>query len=173
MWLNERNIDIRCIRLVPHKFENRLFVDVQQIIPLPEAESYQVKIKQQSEERRESRVSAKDFTKYFFNNEYYNKRQLVLAVIKHWVTANQPKSISELCDAFPQKIHSGGLFVPVAEAQKIYEEQTVSRHFLGEQDVIEFPDSKYAISNQWGIHTIRHFLDCARELGFPIKESIQ
>jgi hypothetical protein len=49
MWLNERNLNIRCVRLKPSIYKSDIFFDVQQIIPLPEAESYQVKIKQQSE----------------------------------------------------------------------------------------------------------------------------
>ena len=85
MWLNERDLDIRCVRLIPYNYQDKIFVDVQQIIPLPEAESYQVKIRQQTEERREARKSSKDFTRYVFNNTEYNKRKLVLAVIKDWI----------------------------------------------------------------------------------------
>lgn len=38
LWLNNRNIDIRCIRLSPYKSENKILINVQQIIPLPEAQ---------------------------------------------------------------------------------------------------------------------------------------
>lgn len=74
MWLNERDIDIRCVRLIPYKHQDQILVDVQQIIPLPEVESYQVKIKQQSEERREARKSSKDYTRYLFHGDSFNKR---------------------------------------------------------------------------------------------------
>jgi len=83
MWLNEKNLDIRCVRLIPYKYQDQILVDVQQIIPLPEAESYQIKIKQQSEERREARKSSKDYTRYLLEGIAYNKRKLVLAVIQH------------------------------------------------------------------------------------------
>ena len=37
MWLNERDLDIRCIRLKPYGDNGRVLIDVQQVIPLPEA----------------------------------------------------------------------------------------------------------------------------------------
>ncbi|UVK41217.1 DUF4268 domain-containing protein [Mesorhizobium sp. AR10] len=55
MWLIEREIEIRCVRLIPYSFQGKLLLDVQQVIPLPEAEAYQVKIREQSEERREAK----------------------------------------------------------------------------------------------------------------------
>lgn len=93
MWLNQSGLDIRCIRMVPYEFEGNLLVDVQQIIPVPEAENYQVKIKQQIDERRDARQAEKDYTQYRFEGQTYNKRKLVLAVIKHWVLMNCPQSI--------------------------------------------------------------------------------
>lgn len=48
MWLNERSLDIRCVRMIPYKDGNRTLVDVQQIIPLPEAEDYLTHIREKS-----------------------------------------------------------------------------------------------------------------------------
>lgn len=42
LWLISRDIDIRCVRLQPYDLGGRVLVDVQQIIPLPEAAEYQV-----------------------------------------------------------------------------------------------------------------------------------
>jgi hypothetical protein len=172
MWLNERNLDIRCVRLIPYKHQEQILVDVQQIIPLPEVQSYQIKIKQQSEERREARKSSKDYTRYLFHGDSFNKRKLVLAVIRHWVEGNKPKNISELLQAFPQDIRSGGLFVPELEAKEIYNRQGIYRHFLGDDEVLEFIDStRYAISNQWGKGNIEKFIGQAKNLGYEIDET--
>jgi len=48
LWLNEQGIDIRCVRLKPYEMNSRVVLDVQQLIPLPEAQDYiiQVGIKQ-------------------------------------------------------------------------------------------------------------------------------
>ncbi len=171
MWLNERKIDIRCVRLIPYKYQDQIFVDVQRIIPLPEAESYQIKIKQQSEERREARKSSKDYTQYQFRGETYNKRKLVLSVIKYWIQKNNPANISELLEVFPQKIRSGGIFVPIDEAKETYKRHGIPRHFLEDNEIIEFKDGmKYAISNQWGRGNIEKFIYQAQKIGFEITE---
>ncbi len=174
MWLNERNLDIRCVRMIPYKYQNKILVDVQQIIPLPEAEKYQVRIKQQSEERREARKSSRDYTRYLFNGDTFNKRKLVLAVIQAWVARHSPDNLAELLQAFPQEIRSGGLFVPEEEAKAIYHRQGIQRHFLGDGEILSFPDgSRYAISNQWGKGNIDKFLNQSKKLGYEIEEVSQ
>lgn len=173
MWLNERNLDIRCVRLIPYKYQGQILVDVQQIIPLPEAENYQIKIKQQSEERREARKSSKDYTKYLFQGKPYNKRKLVLAVIQQWISENKPNDLLELLKAFPQEIRGGGLFFSVEEAEEIYSRQGIYRHFLGKTEILNFPDStQYAISNQWGKGNIEKFINQAKKNGYEIDETI-
>lgn len=52
MWLNRHDLDIRCVRLQAYKLDGRVVVDVQQIIPLPEAEDYQVRLRQKESEER-------------------------------------------------------------------------------------------------------------------------
>ena len=46
MWLSDRNVDIKCVRFVPYNYENNIIIDVQQIVPLPEAESYNLNFAQ-------------------------------------------------------------------------------------------------------------------------------
>jgi hypothetical protein len=172
MWLNERNIEIRCVRLKPYKYKNEIFIDVQQIIPLPEAEDYQVLIKQKIEERRGAKKSTKDYTSYLFNGNTYNKRKLVLNVIQHWVELNKPKDFNALIEAFPQELLTGGIFVTADEARLIYERQSISRHFLNDDEIIKFLDgTQYAISNQWSKASIDKFIYNAKKLGFEIIES--
>ena len=44
MWLNQRDLDIRCIRLQPYSDGDKTLLDVQQVIPLPEiAKSFKFK----------------------------------------------------------------------------------------------------------------------------------
>jgi RecB family endonuclease NucS len=60
MWLNERMLNIRCVRLKPYEFEGRLLVDVHQIIPLPEAEEYIIKVSKKENVKRASQWNQKD-----------------------------------------------------------------------------------------------------------------
>jgi len=45
LWLNERHFDIQCIRLKPYVLDGQVVVDVQPLIPLPEAADYFVRIR--------------------------------------------------------------------------------------------------------------------------------
>jgi hypothetical protein len=174
MWLNQRNLDVRCIRLIPYKYKDSVFIDVQQIIPLPEAESYQIKIRQQSEERREVRESLKDFTQYRFEGGVYKKRKLVLAVIQSWYKTHCPNTLEVLLEAFPQSLQGSALMVPESEAKEIHERWNIPRHFLGEGEIITFSDnSRFAISNQWGKGNIENFIQKAQTLGFQIEAVVQ
>lgn len=171
MWLNERNIDVRCVRFIPYRYQSQVLIDVQQIIPLPEAESYQIKIKQQSEERREARKSSKDYTRYLFQGNDYNKRKLVLSVVHWWIRENNPQSIDELLSAFPKGLRRGEMFISVNKAEEIYNRQGIYRHFLGEDETIQFPDgARFAISNQWGKGSIENFIEHTKKMGIEIEE---
>jgi len=54
MWLNERDLNIRCVRLTPYNADGRVLLDIQQIIPLPEAEDFQIKIREKEQKKRSS-----------------------------------------------------------------------------------------------------------------------
>lgn len=55
MWLNKQGLDIRCVRIKPYADNGRVLIDVQRIIPLPEADDYIVQIKQKQERDRVAR----------------------------------------------------------------------------------------------------------------------
>jgi hypothetical protein len=56
MWLNEHGLDIRCVRMQPYDDGGRLLVDVQQVIPLPEAAAYQVQVREKEQRGRQERA---------------------------------------------------------------------------------------------------------------------
>ncbi|MCH8113597.1 MAG: hypothetical protein IH905_16865 [Proteobacteria bacterium] len=62
MWLGDHDIDIRCIKLRPHRLDDNLILDVQQIHPLPEAADYQIRIR--AKEREERKTSQRDTTRF-------------------------------------------------------------------------------------------------------------
>jgi hypothetical protein len=66
IWLNKRGLDIRCVRLKPYDDNGRVLVDVQQLIPLPEAEAYQVQLRQKEQRGREERAERYGIRKQFW-----------------------------------------------------------------------------------------------------------
>jgi hypothetical protein len=64
LWLIDHGVDIQCVRLKPYNLDGRVLVDVQQIIPLPEAAEYQVQIREKTQKERQAKSSGTDFTRF-------------------------------------------------------------------------------------------------------------
>jgi len=66
LWLNENyGTDISCFRIVTYLLEEEVLLDVQQIIPLPEAKDFQIHQRQKGVAATASRAtSGRDFTQY-------------------------------------------------------------------------------------------------------------
>lgn len=68
LWLNQRNLDIRCLRLKPHRLaDGALLLDVQQLIPLPEAAQFQTRIQAKEQESRVQRAERYDLRYRFWD----------------------------------------------------------------------------------------------------------
>ena len=52
LWLNRNGLDITCIRMQPYRNELELLVETSQVIPLPEAADYLVRIREKEDEQR-------------------------------------------------------------------------------------------------------------------------
>jgi hypothetical protein len=66
IWLNEHGLDIRCVRMQPYDDGGRLLVDVQQVIPLPEAAAYQVQVREKEQRSRQERAERYGIRKRFW-----------------------------------------------------------------------------------------------------------
>lgn len=55
LWLNKRDINITCVRLIPYRSGDTVLIDATQIIPLPEATDYEVKLRAQEKEKRQAK----------------------------------------------------------------------------------------------------------------------
>lgn len=57
LWLRKHQIDARCVKVVPYRFGEEVFVDLQQIIPTPEAADYMIRMAEKDSEEESSRRS--------------------------------------------------------------------------------------------------------------------
>jgi len=64
LWLNDHSLDVKCVRLRPYNDAGRLLIDVQQVIPLPEAVDYQTRIRDKRVVERAARTQNRDLTRY-------------------------------------------------------------------------------------------------------------
>lgn len=88
MWLNDYGLSIRCVRMHPYASDGKILLDVQSVIPIPEVEDYQIKIREKRQKERESRESNKDrslFTISYKNEVVFpqiKKSDLGLSIVK-------------------------------------------------------------------------------------------
>ena len=167
MWLNEKDIDIRCVRIRPYVYNGKTLIDVQQVIPLPEAADYQVQVREKKRQERKARHSTSDFTRYdvvvdgrSFPAQW--KRNAILLVVKgivsHGVAPEEIKNVLQPVKgrrlftvvpeetADPERFRS--LAGEVTEAQgRQYNDRRWHTH---EGDLLVHDGQTYALTNQWG-----------------------
>jgi uncharacterized protein DUF4268 len=98
LWLNKRNLDITCVRLRPYRLDGQVLIDVQQIIPLPEAADYETKIRAQQQETRKVESSRHKIFRKFWSQLIERSRPKTSVVANrtggrdHWLTGGLGKS---------------------------------------------------------------------------------
>lgn len=166
IWLNERNLNITCIRMQPYSYNSQILVDVQQIIPLPEAKDYQIRAQKKVEERREAKsLNSKDYSKYIFKGETYNKRYLALEIIKTRFNELSVKSFDCLYSEFKDFEWVDKLFINIKEV----DEKKEVRYFLEEENQLRMTNGDvYVITNQWGRENIYKLINIATNFDYEI-----
>jgi len=88
LWLTDLyGLDIRCVRLTPYRVGDRLLLDVQQVIPLPEASELTIQLQRKATQERAVRgTDGRDWTRYAITgsvgeSEPLRKRQAILAMV--------------------------------------------------------------------------------------------
>jgi hypothetical protein len=167
LWLNERDLDVRCVRLRPYSDGSRVLIDVQQVIPLPEAGEYIVQVREKERRERRSRESGRDYTRYdvAVDGEVYERlarRQAIRLIVKALCSKGvTPKQVSEV-------IHWRGNLWRSAEGaldadQFANQMEGVAssgglawnpRHWHADDDALILSGgSTWALSGQWGKRT--------------------
>ncbi len=77
LWLRDRyGVDVRCVRLRPHRMaDGRLLLDIQTLIPLPEAEAFQTQIGAKKAAENKERVERHDLRYRFWSQLLGTARQ--------------------------------------------------------------------------------------------------
>lgn len=166
IWLNERNLDITCIRMQPYSHGSEILIDVQQIVPLPEAKDYQIKAQKKSEERREAKgAKAKEYYSFLFNEKTLNKRYLALEIIKSRFKELSEKSIEKLKDEFKEYQNLNKLLFKLEDL----ESHRYDRYFTSEEHhLIMNNGDVYVVSNQWGRGNIYQLIEIAKKFNYEI-----
>lgn len=155
LWLNDQGLDITCVRLRPYKAIEGVFLDIQQVIPLPEASEFQVAIREKNREREVAQIHGKDYTKYSVStpsgqSSPLNKRMLILKIVQEAIRLGvTPEQIMK---AVSKRGHR--LFISLQghhTAQEIARENSKdeNRFFSKDDEVFFVGDRSYLLMNQW------------------------
>jgi hypothetical protein len=165
LWLNEfYATDIRCVRLSPYRHDGRLLLDVQQVIPLPEAKELIVRLRRreiQAKAAKASDGSGADWTPYIIEypggrTEPLRKRRAVLAMVH--ALADAGVEAERIAKAIPQakfrsvagQLEGEQLVAAFATAHQRTPEN-LRRWFLDEP--IHQAGRTWVLSKQWGSQT--------------------
>ena len=160
LWLNDQGLDVICVRLQPLRVGDHFMIDVQQIIPLPAAQAYQVAIRDKAILLEKAEVSGRDFTKYEITNSIGTstglpKRRFMFEVVREAVKQGIPPE--KIMEAVPLRRWTMFLSKPGTlsggELMQQYPEKDPGRYFCDDEEVFQVNAHTYAMSNQWGANT--------------------
>lgn len=98
LWLNDQGLDITCIRMRPYKLGDTLLLDVTQVIPLPGAEDYLVRVREQVQDERRAEGERQGVLRRFWTQFIDRSRTRTAlfanrtATKDHWLSAGIGRS---------------------------------------------------------------------------------
>lgn len=164
LWLNEHGMNIKCVRMQPYLDGERLLLDVQQVIPLPEAEEYQIRVR---DRKVAERTQNRDFTRYDVTVDFETypdlpKRQAIFQVIRALCAKGvNPEEIAKTIDWRTNAICSveGEPDLPGLE-QKLAallrsrgNQPDTHRFFIEADEPIRANGRTYVVTKMWGMLT--------------------
>ena len=164
LWLNDYGLDIRCVRLKPYNDNGRTLVDIEQVIPLPEASAYQVGVSEKKRKEKSLRIQNRDMTKYdvtVFGNSLSNlpKRTAIFFVVRKLCNSGvSPENINEIIywksNLFLQAdgVHNSSEFIRIITDQGRAKGKKIDypRWYCEDDDLIQFEGRTYAFHKMWG-----------------------
>ena len=168
LWLNEYSVGIRCVRLKPYNLDGRVLVDAQQIIPLPEAVEYTVRVAKKDQQQKAARDAQRDYTKFDVTtngvrHERLPKRKVMFVLIRRLVEQGVPPE--KIAAAVPRRsdhlfrsadgdLDRSAFVERVAEQMKAQDRAfDPDRYFCETQELMHVGGRTYAATNQWGAST--------------------
>ncbi len=163
LWLNRfEGMDIRCVRLIPYEIGGRVLLDIQQVLPLPEAADYQVRLRRKDAARERAVPDGRDRTRFHLIVDGTElpaqaKRTAIRAMVRFLV--DRGIAVDEIRALFPTRLFrslpgrlAGGESV---RAALVAADPRVEPHrwFTDHPFVDEAKDVTWVLTSQWGRNT--------------------
>ncbi len=162
LWLNDHDLDISCVRLSLHKIDDKLVLSADQIIPLPEAESYQIEVRQKRREERVSKTANKDrslFSIYYSDAIYkqnFKKSDIAFFTIELLKDKNL---INNDVFEFLRNDTSCGFKLLKLREEMTETEKRYSKYRFNRDPELIFEGKGYFVVRNWGVNNTPKFID--------------
>ncbi len=162
LWVNDMGLDITCVRLNPLRLDDRLLLNVEQIIPLPEALDYQIEVRHKKREERAARVGQRDSSviSIFIDGQpfktRFKKSDLGLFTVQAVVDSGLMDRHSF---KFLRQNTSCSFPLIKMESEVKDTERKYRKYRVHKQPELVFEDQGYYVVRNWGIGNIQRFID--------------
>jgi hypothetical protein len=172
LWLNDQGLDIRCVKLSAYQHGGEVLLDIQQVIPLPEASDYMVRLREKEEEKRVSQLrKSRDLTYFDVTlagkiERGLPKRRAIFAIVRHLLERGiTPHQLEDaLPDGQMQRFYgiegtweTEDEFLEEAQRQQVPTRTgkpfNPSRWFTKSEDLIFSEGGTFVFSKMWGPRT--------------------
>ncbi len=168
IWLNDNGLDIRCVRLHPYRYgasdslspeNDKVFLDIQTIIPLPETSDYQVarRIKEQGEKRsREQKKTRPKYDLQISGQRFtsLNRRDIIRKLLE-FAKKDEAISRAEMKSILGGTHFEGECLVSEDIKDRLRDDtlahQPYKRFFHEDDEIFHEEEGTYIFSNQWRI----------------------
>jgi hypothetical protein len=164
IWLNDQGLDIRCVRLRPYALDTRVLLDVQQIIPLPEASEITIQLKKKAQESRIARKFVEhDLSKYDLKVDGTVLSELTKKALGYEVVnalLNKGLSTDQVGSVIPPgrwfsvdgEVNADGFRAKASTMRgKNGAPYDLDRYFCDNDQLFRIAGRTYALTNQWGL----------------------
>lgn len=148
IWLNSRGLDIECVRFKPYRDGVRILADIQQVIPLPEAKDFQIRLAAKQHQERAERSAGSSSPKFdvSINGQTQcglSNRAAMFAVVQHLVgCGHAPEELQK--QAVPWRPKTMFRLAEVAT------QLNPSQYFCGDGELLHSNGKTYALAKKWG-----------------------
>lgn len=168
LWLNDQGLDVSCIRLVAYNHNDPTLLDVKQVIPLPEAADYMVRLREKSQEVRANlRERCRSYDKYDVTTGLKKftslpKSRAIFEMVRY-LAVDKCMAPSDLQAAIGQQrarfyrvlgemITKDEFLTKAAISADVNEGKSFDpvRWFVADNELIRHAGYTYVFSNQWG-----------------------
>ncbi len=167
LWLNDKGVDIRCVKMEPYRDEEKIYLDMQQVIPLPEAAEFQIQVRRK---KQKEQAKKEKFTLTVEGGEILTglgKGKLMLEIVKALIAKKiSPEDIqqrlkgtkSSLFTDFEGNLSGSDFETELKKADRPGTRSKVTRCFCEEEELfrIENEDQTYrtyALTKDWAKET--------------------